>query len=58
MKQTGPRLKRCPACDHFVAASSLVQGECTDCAGLIALPLRIANGRFMAVPQVGTKTRR
>jgi hypothetical protein len=36
----------------------MVQGECPDCAGLVALPLRTADGRFMAVRQVGTQTRR
>jgi hypothetical protein len=55
---TSPRLKKCPGCQHFVPSTAMVQGECPDCAGLVALPLRTADGRFMAVRQVGTRTRR
>jgi hypothetical protein len=45
---TSPRLKKCPGCQHFVPSTSMVQGECPDCAGLVALPLRTADGRSHA----------
>lgn len=57
-KMTNLRLKKCPSCQGFVPTGSMIQGECPDCAGLVAPPLRTADGRFMPVRQVGTRTRR
>lgn len=55
MTKAAFQLKQCPSCSHFVARTALVNGECADCAGLMALPLRTADGRFMALPKIGTK---
>jgi hypothetical protein len=42
------RTRRCGTCREFVPAGSIVGGECPECAGLIALPLRGAGGRFLS----------
>ena len=42
-----PRLRKCKSCEQMVAAGSLVGGQCPDCAGLVALPLRGEGGRFI-----------
>jgi len=48
-------MKLCAACGTFVSAGSLVAGECPPCAGLIALPLRDARGRFLTgAPSTGS----
>jgi hypothetical protein len=39
--------RACTACKHAVPASSLIHGECPDCAGLQPLPLRGEGGRFL-----------
>ena len=44
---TGPRLRKCRTCGEFEVSSSLIHGECPECAGLLALPLRGAGGRFL-----------
>jgi hypothetical protein len=53
-RTSGPRLRRCDGCGHFVPAGSLMAGECLDCAGLVALPLRRTDGRFMSFKSQGT----
>jgi hypothetical protein len=39
--------RACKSCKHAVPASSLLHGECPDCAGLQPLPLRGEGGRFL-----------
>jgi hypothetical protein len=41
------RARRCRTCKRDVHIA-LVHGECPDCAGLIALPLRGDGGRFLS----------
>jgi hypothetical protein len=41
------RYRGCKTCKHSVPASSLLHGECPDCAGLQPLPLRGEGGRFL-----------
>ncbi|MDQ1295117.1 MAG: hypothetical protein QG608_3002 [Actinomycetota bacterium] len=42
------RRRRCSTCRGTVPAGSLVQGECPRCIGLVPLPLRGRNGRFLS----------
>ena len=43
----GPIGKRCRTCDALFPVGALTFGQCPDCAGLVALPLRGADGRFL-----------
>ena len=42
-----PRLRACRTCKTLTATGRLLAGQCPDCAGLIALPLRGEGGRFL-----------
>jgi hypothetical protein len=55
---TKPRrgYRACTTCQHAVPASSLLHGECPDCAGLQALPLRGEGGRFLPGLTAPSKT--
>ena len=44
---SGVKGRRCRSCRRPFPASRLVAGDCPQCAGLIALPLRSHTGRFM-----------
>jgi len=39
--------KKCRTCRTSYPAGSLVAGQCADCAGLVALPLRGERVRFL-----------
>jgi hypothetical protein len=41
------RTRPCRTCEKKFPTGQLVHGECPDCAGLDALPLRGAGGRFL-----------
>lgn len=41
------KTKKCRTCDRPHPAGSLIAGECPDCAGLVALPLRGERGWFL-----------
>jgi hypothetical protein len=45
----GPKLRKCRTCRGAFPAGSLVAGECSACAGLLALPLRGEGGRYIAL---------
>jgi hypothetical protein len=42
----GPLAKRCRTCGDLFPVGALTFGQCPDCAGLVALPLRGPGGRF------------
>ena len=44
----GPLAKKCRTCHDLHPVGALTFGQCPDCAGLIALPLRGAGGRFIS----------
>jgi len=44
----GPLAKRCRTCHDTHPIGALTFGQCPDCAGLVALPLRGAGGRFIS----------
>jgi hypothetical protein len=44
----GPLAKRCRTCGDLFPVGALTFGQCPDCAGLVALPLRGAGGRFIS----------
>ena len=50
----GPLAKRCRTCQDLHPVGALTFGQCPDCAGLVALPLRGAGGRFISF--AGTRT--
>jgi hypothetical protein len=54
---TGPQAKRCRTCGDLYPVGALTFRQCPDCAGLVALPLRGAGGRFIsfATTQVGSE---
>ena len=45
----GVKHKKCCTCTALVPAGALVAGECPQCAGLVALPLRGEGGRFLSL---------
>ena len=47
-RRTGPLAKRCRTCNDLHPIGALTFGQCPDCAGLVALPLRGAGGRFIS----------
>ena len=44
----GPQAKPCRTCHDVHPVGALTFGQCADCAGLVALPLRGAGGRFIS----------
>jgi hypothetical protein len=42
------RMAACETCGERVPAGSRVAGECPECAGLVPLDLRGADGRFLS----------
>ncbi len=46
-RPAGPRHRKCTTCTTPTPAGRLVGGQCPDCAGLVALPLRGEGGRFL-----------
>jgi hypothetical protein len=44
----GPLAKRCRTCNDLHPVGALTFRQCPDCAGLVALPLRGAGGRFIS----------
>ena len=47
-RTTGPLAKRCRTCNDLYPVGALTFRQCPDCAGLVALPLRGAGGRFIS----------
>ncbi len=47
-RTSGPLSKRCRTCTELHPVGALTFGQCPDCAGLIALPLRGDGGRFIS----------
>jgi hypothetical protein len=47
-KPRGPLAKRCRTCADLHPVGALTFGQCAECAGLVALPLRGAGGRFIS----------
>jgi len=45
----GPSCKPCRTCTDLHPVGALVFGQCPDCAGLVALPLRGEGGRFISL---------
>lgn len=45
----GPLAKPCRTCGDLHPVGALQFGQCPDCAGLIALPLRGPGGRFISL---------
>lgn len=41
--------RRCRSCGATTSTGALIAGECPDCAGLLALPLRGTGGRFLSL---------
>jgi hypothetical protein len=52
--RTGPLAKRCRICHELHPVGALTFGQCPDCAGLVALPLRGAGGRFISFTRTST----
>jgi hypothetical protein len=52
--RTGPLAKRCRTCHDLHPVGALTFGQCPDCAGLVALPLRGAGGRFISFTRTST----
>ncbi len=50
----GPLAKPCRTCGDLHPVGALTFGQCPDCAGLIALPLRGAGGRFISLTTITT----
>ncbi len=50
----GPLAKTCRTCGDLHPVGALTFGQCPDCAGLIALPLRGAGGRFISLTTTTT----
>ena len=48
-----PSKRKCKTCSSEVTGP-LLHGECPDCAGLVALPLRGEGGRFMTFTRPST----
>ncbi len=42
-----PKYRKCTTCKDHVPTGRVVNGQCPDCAGLVALPLRGEGGRFL-----------
>ena len=53
-RTTGPLAKRCRTCNELYPVGALTFRQCADCAGLIALPLRGAGGRFISLTDRNT----
>ncbi len=51
----GPLAKACRTCADLHPIGALTFGQCPDCAGLIALPLRGAGGRFISLSTTHTR---
>jgi hypothetical protein len=49
LPRRGPLAKRCRTCDELHPVGALVFGQCPECAGLVALPLRGPGGRFISL---------
>jgi len=49
----GPQAKKCRTCHDLHPIGALTFGQCPDCAGLVALPLRGPGGRFISFARVG-----
>jgi len=47
-RTSGPLAKRCRTCNDLYLVGALTFRQCPDCAGLVALPLRGAGGRFIS----------
>jgi hypothetical protein len=47
-RTSGPQAKRCRTCNELYPVGALTFRQCPDCAGLVALPLRGAGGRFIS----------
>ena len=47
-KRRGPLAKHCRTCGDLHPVGALTFGQCADCAGLVALPLRGEGGRFIS----------
>jgi hypothetical protein len=45
----GPHLKKCKACGDFEVSTQLMNGECPECSGQLALVLRGDRGRFLSL---------
>jgi hypothetical protein len=43
-----PKLANCKTCGDPEVSTSLIAGECPECAGQLAFPLRGEGGRFLA----------
>jgi hypothetical protein len=52
LRRTGPLAKRCRTCNDLHPVGALSFGQCPDCAGLVALPLRGPGGRFITLTNV------
>jgi hypothetical protein len=47
-RSRGPLAKPCRTCGDLHPVGALTFGQCPDCAGLVALPLRGEGGRFIS----------
>jgi len=54
-RTTGPQAKRCRTCHDLHPVGALTFGQCPDCAGLVALPLRGPGGRFISFTRTSTQ---
>lgn len=52
----GPLAKPCRTCEDLHPVGALTFGQCPECAGLIALPLRGERGRFISLTHAHART--